>query len=611
MNIKFFSIVVGLFMFLFGLLIATVSDVNLKHPDASITVSVTAKQPFKIFGVAATVRASDQGKNNAWVFWSPVGPNTKQLVALSSDLFEGYVNGFQNDWNLMEQAGFGVRGINSLTYLKQTTYVQNNNAFEWMRRNIPYFDCPDNEFKEIYYFRHWMNRLHLKNTGNYYVVSEFIGKASWSDANNVIICSSGHHFNWLMWLDNSEYAQSYMNYYMHSPEADPRQYREWLADCAYKINLIHPSSSFVNSVLGKLKSNFNAYNSSKDSVFHNMYWCNDWNDGFERQIGGSGVRTTINSYMYGNAIGIAKLAEFIDDIYTKNIYDSIAATIKSNVQNYLWDNNENFFKTYKNQAGYNWDAMRYSKESWFINQTVNQLVDVNEIIGYIPWQFDLPDDNRTYAKAWSKIKNNISGFKANNGLAGAQKDHPRYNIPFQRARWNGLAWFFAETQTLTALANLLNNYNQSVVDKFDYFEVLERYTKKGHYNVYPKGSKIRPWVTEWIDPDKLNESGCPVSSDILYYFHSGYTDLIINGLVGIRPQDGNYLVVNPLVPDRKWNYFCLDGLKYKGHYICVIWDSNGTKYDKGSGLKVFVDGAQKASRGDHGKLTISLDAAPE
>lgn len=607
MKTKLFSIAVGVIMFLCAPGFSTVYVVNQKHPKANDSGLGTENQPFKTIGTAAAiVKVGDQVKNNAWVFWSPVGPNTKQLVVLSSDLFEGYVNGFQNDWNLMEQAGVGVSGNNSLTYLKQTTFVQNNNAFEWMRMNIPYFDCPDNEFKEIYYFRHWMNRLHLKNTGNHYVVSEFIGKVGWSDVNNVINCPSGHHFNWLMWLDNPEYAQSYMNYYMHSPEAKPRQYREWLADCAYKINLIHPSTSFVNSVLSNLKNNFNAYNSSRDSVFHNMYWCSDWNDGFERQIGGSGVRTTINSYLYGNAIGIAKLAEFIGDTATKNVYNSIAAAIKSNVQTYLWNKKEKFFKTYKNQAGYNLDAKTYSRESWFVNQTVNQLVDVREVIGYIPWQFDLPDDTSTYAEAWSRINNSTGGFKANNGLAGAQKDHLRYNIPTPGARWNGLTWFFAETQTLIALANLLNNYNQSVVNKSDYFEVLERYTKKGHYNVYPKGSKIRPWATEWVDPDKLNESGCPVSSGIIYYFHSGYTDLIINGLVGIRPQDGNYLVINPLVPNGKWNYFCLDGLKYKGHYICVIWDRDGSKYKKGKGFSVFVDGKLSHNSNIPEKIKIQL-----
>jgi hypothetical protein len=606
------SISILFFLFLNSSNCATEYAADQKYSVANDAGQGTGSQPFNTNKAAADIKNDgNQVKNDAWVFWSPDKPNTKQLVVLSSSLFEGYVDGFINDWNLMEQAGVGISGINSLTYLKQTTYVQNNYAFEWMKRNIPYFDCPDNEFKEIYYFRHWMNRLHLKNNNNYYVVTEFIFQVSWADVNNVIVCPSGHHFNWLMWLDDPIYAQSYINYYMHSPDAKPKLYRDWFADCAYKINLIHPSKLFVKSVLGNLINSFNSYDSSIDSTFHNMYWCSDWNDGFERQIGGSGIRTTINSYMYGNAIGIAKLAEFMGDNVTKNKYNSIAASIKNNVQTYLWDKKDKFFKTYKNQAGYDWDDKTYGKESWFVNQTVNQLVDVREIIGYIPWQFNLPDDSRAYSKAWSRINNSVSGFKSNNGFAGAQKDHPRYNIPTPGARWNGPTWFYAETQTLVALSNLLNDYNQRDVNKSDYFEALERYTLKSHYNVNPKGSKIRPWATEWVDPDELNEYGCPVSSVVLYYFHSGYTDLIINGLVGIRPQEDNSLIVNPLVPNGKWNYFCLDGLKYKGHYICVIWDIDGTKYGKGKGLKVYVNGVQKASRRDIGRLTISLNSVGE
>ncbi len=491
MKSKFHSSVAGVLMLLYAPIFSTGDALNhnpAKAVDSGPTIEI---EPFETNGIASSlVKAVDLEKNKSWVFWSPEEPNNKQLVALSSDLFEDYVKGFQNDWNMMEQAGIGKNGINSLTYLKQTTFVQNINAFEWMKRNIPYFDCPDNEFKEIYYFRHWMNRLHLKSTGNYYVVSEFIGEVDWADANNVIICPSGHHFNWLMWLDNHEYAQSYMNYYMHSPEAIPGLYREWLADCAYHINLIHPSSSFANNIIHSLIDNFNVYENFKDSAFHNMYWCSDWQDGFERQIGGSGVRTTINSYMYGNAEGIAKLAEFTGDTAIKNRYYGIAARIKSNVQNYLWDKKEKFFKTFKNQSGYNWDARTYGTESWFVNQTINKLVDVCEANGFIPWQFNLPDDSGTYAEAWRRIKNSTAGFNANNGLAGAQKDHPRYNIPVaEGARWNGLAWFFAETQTLVALANLLNNYNQEVVNKSDYFEVLERYTKKGTIMFIPKGVK--------------------------------------------------------------------------------------------------------------------------
>ena len=119
METKLFSIAVGVLMFLCASVFSSVYDVNNKHRISYDSVLGRGNKPFKIIGVAtAIVKAGDQVKNNAWVFWSPDGPNTKQLVALSSDLFEGYVNGFQNDWNLMEQTGVGVSGLQFFNLFK-------------------------------------------------------------------------------------------------------------------------------------------------------------------------------------------------------------------------------------------------------------------------------------------------------------------------------------------------------------------------------------------------------------------------------------------------------------------------------------------------------------
>jgi len=545
-----------------------------------------------------------------WKTWSPSGTVSKKLVALTPELFRDYVRGFQSDWESLSQ--FSVEGLNGLKYARETAYVGNEMAFDWMQRNVPYFDCPDDAFREIYYFRHWMNRLHLKNNGTHFVVSEFIGRTPWADTNNVIVCPAGHQFSWLTWLDDPEYARSYMNYYLYAKEANPRQFREWLAENAYQTQRVHPSPDFARNVIGGLTNLFEKYRSAKVSSFHDLYGCNDWHDGFERQIGGSGVRVTINSYLYANARAIANLAKQVGEAEIQATYSRIAEMIKANVQSHLWDDKDKFFKTYKDPAWRAHDIRTYGKESWFVSQDADRLVDVREITGYIPWQFNLPDDTPVFSAAWRFIKDSTGGFAGQNGLAGAQKDHPRYNIPVTKgARWNGLAWFFAETQTLTALANLLNDYHQQVVDKRDYFEALQRYTKKGHYNVYPRGKSIRPWATEWVDPDTSKANGCPESSGILYYFHSGYTELIINGLIGIRPQDDDSLTVNPLVPDGTWSYFCIDGLRYKGRSICVLWDADGMHYNKGKGLSVFVDGVKKDSREALGKLAIQLAPSHE
>jgi trehalose/maltose hydrolase-like predicted phosphorylase len=80
---------------------------------------------------------------------------------------------------------------------------------------------------------------------------------------------------------------------------------------------------------------------------------------------------------------------------------------------------------------------------------------------------------------------------------------------------------------------------------------------------------------------------------------------VITGLAGIRPQEGNKLTVNPLVPDT-WDYFCLENLVYKGHKLTVLYDRDGKKYKKGKGLMLFVDGKLKKKRKDLGSINVNL-----
>lgn len=60
--------------------------------------------------------------------------------------------------------------------------------------------------------------------------------------------------------------------------------------------------------------------------------------------------------------------------------------------------------------------------------------------------------------------------------------------------------------------------------------------------------------------------------------------------MGIRPAIGNEFEVNPLIPEGKWNFFCLDNVLYHGHNITVIYDKDGQRYHQGKGFKVLVDG---------------------
>jgi hypothetical protein len=91
-----------------------------------------------------------------------------------------------------------------------------------------------------------------------------------------------------------------------------------------------------------------------------------------------------------------------------------------------------------------------------------------------------------------------------------------------------------------------------------------------------------------------------------YYNHSGFADPLIAGLIGLRPQADDTLILHPLLPAGAWDYFALDGLPYHGHLISIVYDRTGNRYNRGRGLILFVDGKKIASRSTLGPIEINL-----
>lgn len=128
-----------------------------------------------------------------------------------------------------------------------------------------------------------------------------------------------------------------------------------------------------------------------------------------------------------------------------------------------------------------------------------------------------------------------------------------------------------------------------------FFRQMELYVESQHH-------RGRPYIGEYHD----ETNGAWLMGDrerSRYYNHSTFNDLMITGIVGLRPQEDGSIVVNPLMPQDKWDYFCLDGVNYRGHILTIIWDKDGQRYYQGSGLTLMVDGKVVANRKDIGKLT--------
>ena len=70
--------------------------------------------------------------------------------------------------------------------------IPNAKASEWMEENIPLFECPQRNFEEMYYYRWWSLRKHIKETPVGYGMTEFLVQRSYSDKYNLIACAIGH-----------------------------------------------------------------------------------------------------------------------------------------------------------------------------------------------------------------------------------------------------------------------------------------------------------------------------------------------------------------------------------------------------------------------------------
>jgi hypothetical protein len=488
-------------------------------------------------------------------------------------------------------------------------YIPNSMAWDWMAKNVPLFECPDKEIEEIYYFRWWTYRKHIRQTPDGFVVTEFLPQVSWSKKYNTINGSAPHHIYEGRWIHDPVYMNDYTRFWFRrggDAGGVSKVYSEWFADAIYARYIVNTDEIFITDLLDDLLKNYEAW--SRDGALNNLwqknrqldnglYWQIDSWEATEFSIGGTGIRPPINSYMYGNAMAISRIAELDGRKELSDRYRAEARQLQKLVQENLWDPNAKFFKTRRHEKvptnQYENDAAEKCEPG--------KLVTVREIFGFVPWYFNLPEDGHGYEEAWRQLTD-PDGFLAPFGPTVAERRHPNFRINDTGCQWCGASWPFSTAQTLTALANLLNNYHQNILNRKDYFDLLKTYTRS-HHQILNKGT-VLPWIDESLNPDTgrwiPTTDEPPRGKD---YNHSTFCDLVISGLVGLRPRADNIIEVNPLVPEGTWDYFCLDQVLYHGRTITILYDKTGKRYGKGTGLRVLVDGRQVAGSNSLKRIT--------
>ncbi len=444
--------------------------------------------------------------------------------------------------------------------------IPNAQSWSWMQANVPLFECPDKTLEEIYYYRWWTYRKHIKDTPDGRVLTEFLTPVGHAGKHNTISCAVGHHLYEGRWLADQGLLDEYIRFWLRGNDGGPQshlhKYSSWLADALYNRYLVNHDRAFLVDLLGDLVKDYEQWEQEKQ-LDSGLFWQFDVRDGMEESISGGrrvrNARPTINCYMYANALAIARIAEMAGQADVAGRFREKASTVKDLVLSRLWDKDAKFFKVQLEDGA---------------------LANVREAIGFIPWYFNLPDAG--YEAAWAQAVD-PEGFKAPFGLTTAERRHPQFRTHgVGTCEWDGAVWPFATSQTLTAMANVLRSYEQAPISAQDYFEALLTYAKAQHW-----GDK--PYIGEYQD-EKTGAWLKGESPRSRYYNHSTFCDLVISGLVGLCPRADDTLIVHPLVPSDAWDWFALDGVPYHGTALTILWDRTGQRYGKGQGLSVFAGG---------------------
>ena len=470
-------------------------------------------------------------------------------------------------------------------------YIQkfpNSSAEEFMKANIPVFDCPDKELEKTWYFRWWTFRKHIKTTPEGYVITEFLPEVPWAGKYNAICCPAAHHFNEGRWIKDPAYLNDYAAYWCRE-KGDARRYSFPAAHAFLQFYKVHPNMNLIKDSYEDLKLIYSAWEGDHRDEPDGLFWQGDGHDGMEVSISGgmspdaTGYRATINSYMYADARALSIMATMLGKTGEAKEYEDKATQIKDLINSKLWDESARFYKVIPRHRDGSFSPAR-------------------EEHGYIPWLYDIPKPE--WADAWLQLTD-PQGFKAPFGPTTAEQRAADFKILYEghECQWNGPSWPFATSQTLTALERHLHRYGEGPATKKAYFETLQTYSNS-HRLTKEDGTKVcwidenlDPFTGEWIARKLLIERGNKYNERGKDYNHSTFCDLIISGLVGIQPQLDGSIVIEPLLPEGEWDWFSLSKVYVAGKEISVIYDKDGSHYGKGKGYFVFVDG-KKAFQAD-------------
>lgn len=302
--------------------------------------------------------------------------------------------------------------------------VPNAGAWAWLRNNVPFFTCEDSEVEEIYWFRWWSLRKHLRiePTSKLHVFTEFLTKA------RPVSSALGHHLMEGRWLRDQSFHDDYVQYWLHGDAGKPQghlhKYSSWLQYALWQRWLVTQDTTTLANLLDDLVADYRRWEIEKRNE-SGLFWQNDVWDAMEESISGGrktkNLRPPLNSYMYGNARALAEIANLAGKPDIAKEFSQKADELRRLTIDKLWHPAAKFVE---------------------VRREDGTLADVREQLGFIPWYFGLPESGKGFEEAWTQF-NDPHGFRAPFGITTAERRHPQFRSHgVGTCEWDGALWPF-------------------------------------------------------------------------------------------------------------------------------------------------------------------------
>jgi len=499
----------------------------------------------------------------------------------------------------------------------------------WLDGNLAYFDCSDPWVRRMYYHRAYVLRKNMLDPKlgrmQWPTQSEGRWRSKWYP--NVISYGAAHQVREARWLRDPKYWQGHLRTWVENEKAGGvypchvttkgpagGQYADWISSTAWDGYLVHPDQGFLSQVVDKLAANVRGWQREYDRDGDGLLQVDShWWTGMEyqpsffffsdykvskdfvqpaRQV--SLERVDLTAYNYGNAVATARIYRRLGQPAKAQEFDDLASKIAGAVMGKMWRPDKQFFYSLRAQD----DAV----------------ADVKEVIGVYPFYFGMVPWGEGYESAWRSILD-PGQFWTKWPVASASRECPAYsqtNWPgdgrAMGCMWNGPTWPHANSLVMTAMARTLRatrdrNVAGSPLERQHLWALFTSFTRAQFRN-----QDLRyPWTGEFYNGDTGQWKTAERD-----YNHSTWLDILIPDLLGLVPRDDDVLEIDPLLPDSALSFFILDGQRYHGRDLTIVWDGGAPgspdRFGDGRrGLDLYVDARLAASSPGLSRLQVDLN----